>query len=272
MAERIARTEGARARYDAFIARNGEDEDVVAYKWKLGSRHPAEDICDMYANADLYGLGKGVFPKDKATAQPAHPHCLCHYAPVYEPEIKGKERSYRGEKNGNAWLKNQPLSLRQAILGVKGEKEWQRGRVSWMEKADVQQDFRKKESRLLGLFLQLHGNKNNTTNNRLKNDIINKEIPLTEPLNFVNPEGTLSFIPFSTIIKVKRVIAGAGSDVVFRKASEYTSTFGGDMGLWQKVVGKIESARYSFDIHWVRRIDDNLNVRFKIKSFKERRK
>lgn len=95
---------------------------------------------------------------------------------------------------------------------------------------------------------------------------------MTEPLNFVNPEGTLSFISFSTIIKVKRVIAGTGSDVVFRKASEYTSTFGGDMGLWQKVVGKIESARYSFDIHWVRRIDDNLNVRFKIKSFKERRK
>jgi hypothetical protein len=155
VAERIARTEGARARYDAFMARNGEDEDVVAYKWKLGSRHPAEDICDMYANADLYGLGKGVFPKDKATAQPAHPHCLCHYAPVYEPEIKGKERSYRVEKNGNAWLKNQPLSIRQAILGVKGEKEWQRGRVSWMEKADVQQDFRKKESRLLGLMLQL---------------------------------------------------------------------------------------------------------------------
>ena len=156
VAERIARTEGARARYDAFMARNGEDEDVVAYKWKLGSRHPAEDICDMYANADLYGLGKGVFPKDKVTAQPAHPHCLCHYAPVYEPEIKGKERSYRVEKNGNAWLKNQPLSLRQAILGVKGEKEWRRGRVSWMDKADVQQDFRKKESRLLGLMLQLH--------------------------------------------------------------------------------------------------------------------
>lgn len=156
VAERIARTEGARARYDAFIAQAGEDEDVVAYKWKLGSRHPAEDICDMYANADLYGLGKGVFPKDKVTAQPAHPHCLCHYAPVYEPEIKGKERSYRVEKNGNAWLKNQPLSLRQAILGVKGEKEWRRGRVSWMDKADVQQDFRKKESRLLGLMLQLH--------------------------------------------------------------------------------------------------------------------
>lgn len=88
VAERIARTEGARARYDAFIANCEEDEDVVAYKWKLGSRHPAEDICDMYANADLYGLGKGVFPKDKVIPQPAHPHCLCHYAPVYWGEIR----------------------------------------------------------------------------------------------------------------------------------------------------------------------------------------
>lgn len=159
VAERIARTEAARARYDAFIARYGEDDSVVAYRWKLGSRHPAEDICDMYAHADLYGLGAGVFPKDKAPVNPAHPHCLCHYAPVYEPEIKGKERSYRVEKNGNAWLKNQPLYLRQAILGVKGEKEWQRGRVSWMDKADVQQDFRQKKSRLFELMLQLHKSK-----------------------------------------------------------------------------------------------------------------
>ena len=216
---------------------------------------------------DRFLLGKEAFPKDKATAQPAHPHCLCHYAPVYGGEIDEKKRSNNVEENGRAWLAKQPLHIRQAILGVKGEQEWKAGRVGWMEKADVQQDFRKKESRLLSLFLQLHGNKNNATNNRLKNDIINKEIPLTEPLNFVNPEGTLSFIPFSTIIKVKRVIAGEGSDVVFRRASEYTSTFGGDMGLWQKVVGRIESARYSFDIHWVRRIDDNLNVRFKIKKF-----
>lgn len=135
MAERIARTEGARARYDAFMARNGEDEDVVAYKWKLGSRHPVEDICDMYANADLYGLGKGIFPKDKVIPQPAHPHCLCHYAPVYWGEIDEKKRSNNVEENGRAWLAKQPLHIRQAILGVKGEQEWKAGRVGWMEKA-----------------------------------------------------------------------------------------------------------------------------------------
>lgn len=39
------------------------------------------------------------------------------------------------EGRGNAWLKRQPLHIRQAILGVKGEQEWKAGRAGWMEKA-----------------------------------------------------------------------------------------------------------------------------------------
>ena len=176
MAERIARTEGARARYDAFMARNGEDEDVVAYKWKLGSRHPAEDICDMYANADLYGLGKGIFPKDKVVPQPAHPHCLCHYAPVYWGEIDEKKRSDNVEGRGNAWLKRQPLHIRQAILGVKGEQEWRVSRAGWMEKArNISPVFEKKESRLFDLILQLHGNRQKNKTNAAGHDIIKVE-------------------------------------------------------------------------------------------------
>ena len=75
------------------------------------------------------------FPKDQAPVNPAHPHCLCHYAPVYASELKGKKRSDNVEDRGNAWLKRQPLRIRQAILGVKGEQEWKAGRVGWMEKA-----------------------------------------------------------------------------------------------------------------------------------------
>lgn len=148
VAERIARTEAARARYDAFIARYGEDEDVVAYQWKLGSRHPAEDICDMYADADLYGLGKGVFPKDAAPVNPAHPHCLCHYAPVYRSELEGKKRSNNVEAGGNAWLKKQSLSVQGKILGVKRREEWKAGRAGWMEKARNFETEGLKESRL----------------------------------------------------------------------------------------------------------------------------
>ena len=134
----------------------------MAYQWKLGSRHPAEDICDMYAHADLYGLGAGVFPKDQAPVNPAHPHCLCHYAPVYASELKGKKRSDNVEGRGNAWLKRQPLHIRQAILGVKGEQEWKAGRAGWMEKArNISPVFEKKESRLYRL---LNRKKNNIEN------------------------------------------------------------------------------------------------------------
>lgn len=108
---------------------------MVAYKWSLSSRHPVDDICDMYAEADLYGLGKGVFPKDAAPVNPAHPHCLCHYAPVYRSELKGRKRSNNVEENGRAWLKTQSVSAQEKILGVKGREEWKAGRAGWMEKA-----------------------------------------------------------------------------------------------------------------------------------------
>ena len=44
---------------------------------------------DEYATVDAYGLGPGIFPKDKAPELPAHPHCLCHYEKVYASELSG---------------------------------------------------------------------------------------------------------------------------------------------------------------------------------------
>lgn len=76
---------------------------------------------------------------------------------MYASELKGKKRSDNVEGRGNAWLKRQPLHIRQAILGVKGEQEWKAGRAGWMEKArNISPVFEKKESRLFDLILQLH--------------------------------------------------------------------------------------------------------------------
>mgnify|MGYP006870782090 CR=1 FL=1 len=65
VAERIARTESARAWYQGFLKDTMDDPDVVAYRWVESTRHPTEDICDEYAKVDAYGLGPGIFPKDK---------------------------------------------------------------------------------------------------------------------------------------------------------------------------------------------------------------
>lgn len=198
VAERIARTEGARARYDAFIAQAGEDEDVVAYKWKLGSRHPTEDICDMYANADLYGLGKGVFPKDKVIPQPAHPHCLCHYAPVYWGEIDEKKRSNNVEENGRAWLAKQPLHIRQAILGVKGEQEWRAGRVGWMEKARNLSDvFGKTESRLSEMVSYARREKVEITDKTIQNVRRFKYPGLSDKQNVIMQNWQMKLLKFA---------------------------------------------------------------------------
>lgn len=92
---------------------------------------------------------------------------------MYASELKGKKRSDNVEGRGNAWLKQQPLHIRQAILGVKGEQEWKAGRTGWMEKArNISPVFEKKESRLFELILQLHGNQQKTKANAAGHGII----------------------------------------------------------------------------------------------------
>lgn len=117
-------TEGARAYYDAFMAQYESDDAVTAFRWRKSSRHPVFDICDLYAEADLYGLGKGVFPKDKAPGLPAHPHCLCHYSPVYASELEGKTEKDNVQAGGAKYIRSLTKSRKEALLGVKGAKEY----------------------------------------------------------------------------------------------------------------------------------------------------
>lgn len=130
-AERIARTELRRAYIDGFLAKYDNDPTVVAYKWRMSSAHPVFDICDVYANADLYGLGKGVYPKDKVPLLPAHPHCLCYLMPVRD--LKGKVETERIEQGGREYLDKLSTRQRQRLLGIHGEKDVKAG-VSWTAK------------------------------------------------------------------------------------------------------------------------------------------
>jgi hypothetical protein len=130
VAERIARTEGSRAWADGFHVRYDDDENVAAYRWHLSSRHPDFDICDMYAHADLWGLGEGVYPKDKTPILPVHPHCLCHLSVVYRNEKKGEQHD-RIRKGGDEWLSNISHSNRCDVLGIDGDKSWEDSNSDW---------------------------------------------------------------------------------------------------------------------------------------------
>jgi len=125
LAERIARTEGARAWSEGFWAQNYSDPDVVGVRWRLSSRHPKFDICDFHATANMYGLGPGVYPKGKNPPHPAHPHCTCRLVPVFDGEV-GAARA-RVQKGGNEFLRSLTAKQRQDLLGAKGVKDWQAG-------------------------------------------------------------------------------------------------------------------------------------------------
>ena len=133
IAERIARTESARAWADGFVERYGNDEDVVAYRWKLSSRHPRFDICNLYAEANLWGLGKGIYPKDKTPMLPVHPHCLCHLAPIYASELKRKPVD-NVEKGGREYIKKLSYRARMQLLGLGGIKSFENG-TKWKKLA-----------------------------------------------------------------------------------------------------------------------------------------
>ena len=134
-ADRIARTEMARAYQDGFLLRWDNNDDCVAYQWKLSGRHPRYDICDLYAKANLYGLGAGVFPKDKVPRLPAHPHCMCFLKPVICGMMDNETPIDRIEEGGREYLDSVDLHHRQMLLGIHGEKDVMDGKISWTQKA-----------------------------------------------------------------------------------------------------------------------------------------
>lgn len=75
-ARRIARTEVAHSHHEADRIASLRSEVVKGLKWNLSPRHPEPDICDVYAKADLHGMGEGVYPPEYLPPLP-HPHDLC---------------------------------------------------------------------------------------------------------------------------------------------------------------------------------------------------
>ncbi|WP_311194221.1 hypothetical protein [Selenomonas noxia] len=134
-ADRIARTEMARAYQDGFLLKWDNNDDCVAYQWKLSGRHPRYDICDLYAKANLYGMGPGIFPKDKVPRLPAHPHCMCFLKPVIHGMLDNETPIDHIEEGGREYLDSVSLHHRQMLLGVHGVKDVMGGKVSWTQKA-----------------------------------------------------------------------------------------------------------------------------------------
>lgn len=149
-AERIARTEAARAWFDGFLSENAEDEDVWGYRWMLSSRHSLVpfDQCDVCANMDV-GYGKGMYPKNKVPGIPRHPHCMCLLEVVYVWEIDETARFI--PSRAKQYINSLTEAERRQIFGKDGAELYKRG-GNWQDLLRGWDGFGEPQSRLKDMF------------------------------------------------------------------------------------------------------------------------
>ena len=101
--------------------------------------------------------------------------------------------------------------------------------------------------------------------------LYNNTTKLEKQLMFKDLESELmSFIPLHTEITNIKDIAGGNSCRVFRKAESLANMYNTSPKDWIKRVGKIESDKYIFDIHW-EECTLGIKTGWKIKNKKLRR-
>jgi hypothetical protein len=127
-AERIAATEIARAYGDAVFTDAAHNDDVIGVRSILSSAHGRYDICDFYADSDLYGMGAGVFPKDHAPPFPYHPYCTCILDNVYTGEANpGKFNPNKAD----SFIHALPANKKQELLGKRGAERFNKKESAW---------------------------------------------------------------------------------------------------------------------------------------------
>jgi len=113
-AHRVVRTEMNRAYVESNVASLAQHPDVIGIRYLLSPLHPKVDICDLYASANLYGLGPGVYPPSDLP-YPAHPNTLCTIEAVFADEVSDADRA--GKQTAFEWLAQQPADMHAGVLG-----------------------------------------------------------------------------------------------------------------------------------------------------------
>lgn len=92
------------------------DSEIEVVRVKMSKTHPRADICDYHANVDLYGLGRGIYPKELTPLPPFHPFCRCRLIPKFSISAKEAKFNKGAEKE---FIKSLAPYKRAQILGSK---------------------------------------------------------------------------------------------------------------------------------------------------------
>ena len=143
-AERIARTETARAYGQAVEQRILKDPDAIGLRWELSSVHDEDgvDECEFYATADLYGLGEGCYPTEAVPDYPAHPNCMCILSPIYQGEVPDDNDP---DENAQDYLDDLNQDERESLMGVQGAADYEENPDSWREQIGIDDEHEIKD-------------------------------------------------------------------------------------------------------------------------------
>lgn len=99
--------------------------------------------CDLYARANLHGLGKGVYPAG-AHPYPAHPMTLSFLVAVFVEDITPEDRA--GTVTPFDWLRTQPAEVQTGVLG--GQRKQQAFAAGQLLPGDLRAPWRDIRTRL----------------------------------------------------------------------------------------------------------------------------
>lgn len=213
---------------------------------------------------DCGGLDSEVFLVSKAVPGVNYPtihvNCRCTTAPWIEDEIARSNFRWSRDPITGKRVRVPRVSFEQWKAGLieeNGQLQWDALKAKSKNKATDHEQFTRYRD-LLGEHapnsLEAFQDMKYTDSEgwrALKQQyaLYNRNSYLQERFDYVL-DGAGQFIPNRSLIKSAKIIAGNGVDTTLRIADRLEELYNKPSQGWSKKVGKIESDRYVFDVHW----------------------
>ena len=230
-------------------SRSGKDPNFPPLALAFGKIDPngADDLTNSYLNI--------------------HPNCLHQLLP-WTP-MGRTEKEIKEIQDFSSFKKNPITHDPRTEAQVKAYRDKEQARAKWLR------DYRQWEKYKIALGDKMPKTFETFQRHKMADDEkyqgweqnYKKRFYLQSRLDY-NIDGEKSFIPTGALFTTTKTIAGKGSKTVFRHAQDYADTIGGKAEDWSKKVGKIESAKHIFDVHWVEK--DGVQYAAKVKNRKEK--
>lgn len=206
------------------------------------------------------GMDKKHFPMSQCkigvNAPPFHNRCRGTKCPYFNDEFTVDTKRAARDKDGKTvYVDDMSYSeWKEKFIREEGQEEWDYYEKSVKNKTADSEQYEKYKAVLgknapksLEEFQKMKYTDSEEWD-ELKSEVKGKSW-LHRQLQY-NYNGEDLFIPDKTIIENSKTIAGKGSKTEIRVVDKLVSEFGGKPEDWKKRVGKIESDKYIFDVHW----------------------